>query len=158
MRYIFSLITLLITPSVLIAEETTYYNPIDGQGYRAGWERHSPAKPAPKNKHVNITEVVLLTEDKTVGDNVSVSELADLINSIEKVLITTLGEPTQSFPLLVQTTLSKDKPPQFKISYQGEEVSKQTLQQILDSLQGLNDLRSKSEDIIFQVYLDIQSK
>ena len=150
------LIFSLLLPSFVIAEESTYENPVDGKTYQADWKEYQPTTHAtPTPEHINMTGVRLLSEQKVFDDNFSAADLASLIKATQKNIASILGTPTETFDILVDATLSKDAKPAFQIASQGD-VSEATLQKISDGLKTLPDIRSKSDNLKFQLQFHIK--
>jgi hypothetical protein len=145
----------LLVPFLLNAEESTYQNPVDGTGYRANWKEYAPDKPIEKPAGpVALKGARLLTDQPTFDRNMTATELAGFIKATQASVASSVGTPTETFAILVDTTITKDSRPQFQMASQGT-VSEATLRKISDGFKSLPDLRSKSDPLKYQVQFEI---
>lgn len=139
------------------AEIYTYENPVDGKGYTANWKTYDAGKGSGETDNKNNTELIsvtLLSPQDLIAENISVTDLASLIKKTEENIISSTKDSTEEFELLLDTTLSKDKSPQFKMA-SDREVSKPILQKVYDNLTTLPDIRTKEDEIKYQLHLKI---
>ncbi len=138
-----------------MAEESTYTNPVDGTAYRANWKEYTPDKPSEEPAGpVALKGARLLTEQAIFDRNLTATELAGFIKATQASVVSSVGQPTATFAILVDTTITKDSRPEFRMASQGT-VSDATLQKIIDGFKGLPDLRSKSDTLKYQVHFEI---
>lgn len=150
------LLILLLLPLAAFAEDSVYHNPVDGKAYHADWKQYEPSAPSESEAgHVDLKGARLLSEQRIFDENISSSDLAAFIKATEKSIASSVGTPTETFEILIDTTLSKDAKPAFQIAARGE-VSGATLQKISDGLEALPDLRSRSDDLKYQVHFEIK--
>ena len=142
------------------AGETNYQSPIDGKSYRADWRTYSPTNPPATNAPVGRVQkqgVRLLSTQEEFGRGIDVSELADFIRKTEQVIDTSLGVTNDTFELVIQTRLTKDKRPFFEMASKGN-VSQDVLQKIYKSFGRLPDYRSRADDLRYEVRFTITKK
>ena len=145
----------LLFPCLVMGEESTYQSPVDGAEYRADWKQYAPAKPSAKSSGpVELKGARLLTDQPTFDKNMSAADLAAFIKATQVSIVSSVGAPTETFAILVDTTISKAIRPQFQMASQGE-VSEATLQKIVDGFKSLPDIRSKSDTLKYQVEFEI---
>jgi hypothetical protein len=143
-----------------LAETTNYQSPVDGNNYRADWHRYSPTNSASTNAivgRVQKQEIRLLSTQEVFARNVEVSELANYIKATEQQIDKTIGSTNDAFALMVKTTLSKDKKPDFKIA-SSPDTSHEVLQKIHDGLTQMPDFRSKSDEVSYEVRYSVAKK
>jgi hypothetical protein len=148
-----------------IAGETNYHSPIDGQSYRADWHTYYPsnspatnsaATNAPVSRVQNQGIRLLSTQDE-FSRGIDVTELAGFIRKTGEAIDRSLEVTNDSFELLVQTQLSKDTRPSFKIASQGN-ISQAMLQRIYDAFGRLPDYRSRDGELRYEVRFTIAKK
>jgi hypothetical protein len=142
------------------AENTNYQSPIDGKIYRADWRTYFPTNSAATNAPVGRVQKQnfrLLSTEEEFTRSIGVSELADFIRKTEHAIDSALGATNAAFELVVQTSLAKDKKPFFEMASKGD-VSEPALQRIYDSLGHLPDLRSRKNDLKYEVRFAITKK
>lgn len=150
------LIFAILVPCVLIAEDSTYQNPVDGKAYRADWKQYDPVNPAEKpSGPVIMNGARLLTDQPTFDKNMSVADLAAFIKATQISIASSVEASIETFAILVDTTISKNTRPQFQMASQGD-VSEATLQRIVDGFKSLPDIRSKSDTLKYQVEFEIK--
>jgi hypothetical protein len=141
------------------AEKTTYENPVDKKSYTAEWRTYT-AKPkgsvAPAGK-VEVGLVRLLSEQDLIGKNISVKRLAGFIIGIEKAVTAAVPKTAPAFDLIVQVTLSVGARPKFDLA-SNNDAPKKLLQAIYDRLEKLENIRSKTAPISFQINFKIRKK
>jgi len=152
-------ILLALVPSLICAEESTYQNPVDGSKYKADWKTYQPQGGIIDQSHrvVEMKNTRLLSTQQAFSNNVTIKELAEFVKDTQTNIENSIGTPSSNFELLVETTLTKDKAPEFKIASQGT-VSTETLQKIYDGFKKLKDFRSKEDPLKYQVLYEIKQK
>jgi hypothetical protein len=139
------------------ADETNFQSPIDGKSYRANWQTYYPTNPSATNapaSRVQKQGIRLLSTQEEFGRGIDVAELADFIRKTERVIDQSLGATNDTFELVIQTCLTKDKRPIFKMGSKGN-VSQDTLQKIYDGFGQLPDYRSRADDLRYEVTFNI---
>ena len=144
------------------AEIYTYENPVDNRNYLADWKiydarnesTHEPTTPT-DNSNTELLLVTLLSPQDLIAENISVTDLASLIKKTQENITSSTKDSTEEFELLLDTTLSKDKSPQFKMA-SDRGVSKPILQKVYDNLTTLPDIRTKKDEIKYQIHLKIK--
>ena len=140
--------------------ETNYQSPIDGKSYRADWRTYYPTNQPATNAPVSRVQkqgVRLLSTQEEFSRSLDVSELADFIRKTEQAIGTSLGATNDTFELVIQTRLTKDKRPFFEIASKGN-VPQDLLQKIYESFGRLPDCRSRADDLRYEVRFTITKK
>lgn len=135
------------------ADGTNYHSPVDGQSYKADWHTYYPSNSIATNaavKRVQKQGVRLLSTQEAFGRSVDIKELVDFIGKTEQAIEKSLGATNDAFELLIQTRLTKDERPFFKIAAKGN-VSQVVLQTIYDSFNKLPDYRSQVDELRYEV-------
>lgn len=153
------LIGLIITigsHSITNAQEP-YVNPVDGKTYIADWKTYkAEGKTNQKEGRVSNLSVRLLSTQDDFSRNVSIEELAKLINYTQDLLLIAVKSYKEPGEILLQISLNRDKQPEFKISYQGKLDSKM-LKQFFSSLKKI-ELKTKESTVTLQVHFNIKKK
>jgi len=153
------IVTILVATSccAAFAGETNYQSPVDGKSYRADWHLYTPTNPPTTNapaSRVQKQGVRLLSTQEAFGRSVDVSELAGFIRKMEQMIDRSLGATNQAFVLVVKTSLSKSKKPDFGMA-SSKDVSQDILQKIYDGFDQLPDFRSRQDDVSYEVRFKI---
>ena len=107
------------------------------------------------NGAIQAKQINLLSQDKTIFENIAVAQVANFIKTMEYQLSKiTLSNFAEKGELMVDVTLHKLSRPTFKIAVSGE-VNPQTTDAVNSVLDTLPELNTKEENITFQVYFTV---
>lgn len=158
--YIISAIALGGLVCATFAGETNYQSPIDGKSCRADWHTYTPTNGPATNAPVTRVKLEgsrLLSTEAEFTRGIDIKELSDFILKTGRMIDESLGATNDTFSLLVQTQLAKDKKPLFNMSSKGK-VSQAELQKIYDGFGRLPDLRSKENDLRYELSFTITKR
>lgn len=111
---------------------------------------------SPSKGKVSTESVRLLAAQDLFDRNISVEKLAPFIQSVEKAVALSIPPDAAAFELVVQVTLSPSAKPKLDLSSNGK-ASDKLLQEIYDNLRRLQDVRSKTDLLPFQIHFVIKS-
>jgi len=140
----------------LHAQDSTYQNPVEGISYTAKWKSYSPANGSTAKTigPITVKSIRLLSTQAEFADNISANELSEFIKATQNNIAKSVGQPTDSYELLIDTILTKNKEPRFEIASKGK-VSDEQLQKIYDGLKEMTGFKSKSAELKYEIYLEI---
>ena len=138
------------------SDETEYRNPVDGTTYVAkdGWTEYQPEGGIRQNdERIQTRNVRLLTAQDEISLRTSVDSLADFVKQIELSAQQALSACEETTTVMAQFSCT---PGEFtvQLAHQGG-VTEELLQSFYDDLNKLKPLPVSSDEIVFQVTIDI---
>jgi hypothetical protein len=133
--------------------KNTYVNPVDGNTYYTNGEfkDYTPEgdiKPA--SGPIQLSNVVLLTEQNKIPDIIPVEKLANFIKGVDTVVIKELTGVKESGQIILQFTLYSDKKTMVQLSYNGDFKTK-NLEGVSEKVKQFSlNTRTYKDSCIFQ--------
>jgi hypothetical protein len=136
---------------------TSYWNPIDSKGYVAHWETYRPENRRAQSGRTKLAHIRLLNEQESLVQNFGVERMVAFCNDIEAVIRQFGDSATWESELLLEVTLSHERPPVFQLADRGL-IPQDQLQAIYNALMKLTDRRSSGKELKFQMLFQVSDR
>ncbi len=151
-------LALALLHSAVLAQTSTYENPVDGKEYTADWETYEPE--TPKNDfdaRVAIENVRLLTSQEDLAKRITVESLATYIESLEADLLGLAVGSDDSGKVLLQVELGPEQAPVHQLAYEGS-VSTDLLQAYYERISERKEVPTVLGVVSFQLFMVVRDQ
>lgn len=147
MRQIPVAFAIILPFTSLIGQDAAYINPLDGETYSAVWQKHSPTA---EGERISVAGVRLLSSQQDFDKNVAPKKLEELNEAIKSNVKFVVGQPAETFDILMEITLSPRQNPKIAMASRGK-VPSGTLEEVHKALVSIPDLRSRLQTLRYQI-------